>query len=57
MDKEEYMKNLWIKYNKSNNINYLQKACENAPFFGNPEMGKEISKLLGELKILKKNCE
>ena len=57
MDKEEYMKNLWIKYNKSKNINYLQKACENAPFFGNPEMGKEISKLLDELKILKKNCE
>ena len=46
-----------LKYNKSKNINYLQKACENAPFFGNPEMGKEISKLLGELKILKKNCE
>ncbi len=57
MDKEKYMKNLWIKYNKSKNINYLQKACENAPFFGNPEMGKEISKLLGELEILKKNCE
>ena len=54
MDKEKYMKNLWIKYNKSKNINYLQKACENAPFFGSPEMGKEISKLLGELEILKK---
>ena len=57
MDKEEYMRNLWIKYNTSKNINYLQKACENAPFFCNPEIGKEISKLLGELKILKKNCE
>ena len=49
MDKEKYMKDLWIKYNESKNINYLKPACENAPFFGNPEMGKEISKLLGKL--------
>ena len=48
MDKEKYMKDLCIKYNKSKNIKYLQHACENAPFFGNPEMGKEISKLLGK---------
>ena len=57
MKKEKYMKNLWLKYNKSKDINYLQKACENAPFFGNPDMGKEISKLLGELENLKKNSE
>ena len=57
MDKEKYMKDLWIKYNNSKNINYLQQACENAQFFGNPEMGKEISKLLGKLEILKKNYE
>ena len=24
MNKEKYMKDLWIKYNKSKNINYLQ---------------------------------
>ena len=57
MEKEKYMKNLWLKYSKSKKINYLQQACENAPFFGNPDMGKEISKLLGELEILKKNSE
>ena len=57
MEKEKYMKNLWLKYSKSKKINYLQQACENAPFFGNPDMGKEISKLLGELDILKKNSE
>ena len=57
MDNEKYMKDLWLKYIKSKDIIYLKQACENAPFFGNPEMGKEISKLLGELKILKKNCE
>ena len=62
--KEEYNEKVFsgvielaFDYNKSKNINYLQQACENAPFFGNPEMGKEISKLLGKLEILKKNCE
>ena len=44
------MKDLWIKYNKSKNINYLQQACENAPFFGNPDMGSEIALLLAELQ-------
>ncbi len=57
MDKEKYMKDLWLKYKKSKNLSYLKEACENAPFFGNPEMGKEISKLLGKLLSNKKNSE
>ena len=54
MEKNKYMKDLWLKYNKTKNIYYLQQACKNAPFFGNPNIGREISKLLGELKNLKK---
>ena len=57
MDKEKYMKDLWLKYKESKNLSYLKEACENAPFFGNPEMGKEISKLLGKLISNKKNSE
>ena len=57
MDKEKYMKDLWLKYKKSKNLSYLKEACENAPFFGNPEMGKEISKLLDKLLINKKDSE
>lgn len=57
MEKNKYMKDLWLRYDKTKNIYYLQQACENAPFFDNPNIGKEISKLLGELKNLKKNSE
>ena len=57
MEKNKYMKDLWLKYDKTKNIYYLQQACKNAPFFGNPKIGREISKLLGELKNLKKNSE
>jgi len=57
MEKNKYMKDLWLRYDKTKNIYYLQQACKNAPFFGNPNIGREISKLLGELKNLKKNSE
>ena len=50
MDKEIYMKNLWNKYQQTKDLKYLIEACENAPFFGNLKMGKEIAKIL---KIIK----
>tara|TARA_B100000579_G_scaffold241520_1_gene198009 strand:- start:357 stop:512 length:156 start_codon:yes stop_codon:yes gene_type:complete len=48
MDKEKLMTDLWLEYKKSSDIRYLIEACNNAPFFGNPEMGKEIAKKLAE---------
>ena len=48
MDKEKLMTDLWLEYKKSSDIRYLIEACKNAPFFGNPEMGKEIAKKLAE---------
>ena len=50
MDKETYMKNLWNKYQQTKDLKYLIEACENAPFFGNPKMGKEIAKILKKIK-------
>ncbi|MFL2822475.1 MAG: hypothetical protein ACJ0A5_08410 [Candidatus Puniceispirillales bacterium] len=44
MDKETYMKNLWNKYQQTKELKYLIEACENAPFFGNPENGQRDSK-------------
>ena len=34
MDKEEYMKNLWIKYNKSKNIKIRNLVTGGAGFLG-----------------------
>ena len=48
MNKEKLMSNLWLKYKKNSDIRLLIEACNNAPFFGNPEMGKEIAKILAE---------
>ena len=50
MDKEIYMKNLWNKYQQTKDLQFLIEACENAPFFGNPEMGKEIASILKKIK-------
>ena len=50
MDKEVYMKNLWNKYQQTKDLKFLIEACENAPFFGNPEMGKKIAKILKTIK-------
>ncbi len=48
MNIEKLMSDLWLKYKKTSDIRYLIEACNNAPFFGNPEMGKEIAKKLAE---------
>ena len=50
MKKEVYMKNLWNKYQQTKDLKFLIEACENAPFFGNPEMGIEIAKILKSIK-------
>ena len=47
---EEFMKEMWDNYKVTNDIEYLARACENAPFFGQSEMSKEIAKKLRELK-------
>ena len=48
MNKEKLMSDLWLEYKKTSDIKFLIEACNNAPFFGNPEMGKEIAKILAE---------
>ena len=50
MDKEIYMKNLWNKYQQTKDLKFLIEACDNAPFFGNPEMGIEIARILKKIK-------
>ena len=50
MKLEILMQSLWKKYLKTKDINFLAKACEQAPFFGQKEMGKEIAKILRKIK-------
>lgn len=50
MKLETLMQSLWEKYLKTKDVNFLAKACEEAPFFGQKEMGKEIAKILREFK-------
>ena len=49
MDLEILMSDLWEKYLKTKDVKYLAEACEKAPFFGQKQMGKEISKILKNL--------
>ena len=49
MSKEKLMNHLWLEYKRTNDIKFLIKACNEAPFFGNPDMGKEIGKLLTKI--------
>ena len=44
MDLEKLMSDLWKKYLETKDVKYLAEACEKAPFFGQKQMGKEISK-------------
>lgn len=50
MTLEENMKSLWNKYLETKDIKYLAEACEKAPFFGQKDMAKEISKILRSKK-------
>ena len=49
-NKEILMSEMWKSYCSTKDLDYLAKACENAPFFGQSEMLKEIAKKLRELK-------
>ena len=48
MDKKKLMTDLWLKYKKTKDIKFLIEACHEAPFFDNPDMGKEIAKILAK---------
>ena len=50
MKLEILMQSLWKEYLKTKDINFLAKAREKAPFFGQKEMGKEIAKILRKNK-------
>ena len=47
---EALMKSLWQSYKYTKDIGLLIQACNEAPFFGNPDMGREIALLLAELQ-------
>ncbi len=49
MNKQILMNHLWLEYKKTNDINFLIQACNEAPFFGNPGRGKEIGRLLSKI--------
>ena len=47
---EDFMKEMWDNYKATNDIEYLARACEEAPFFGQNEMSLEIAIKLRQLK-------
>ena len=49
-NQEVLMSDMWRGYCNTKDLEYLAKASENAPFFGQSEMSKEIAKKLRELK-------
>ena len=50
VDKEKFMSEIWKRYNETNDMEFLAKACEEAPFFGQNEMAFEIARILRSLK-------
>ena len=52
VDKEKFMSEIWKKYNATKDVEFLAKACEEAPFFGQKEMSLEIARIL---RLVKKN--
>tara|TARA_B100000886_G_scaffold304500_1_gene235776 strand:+ start:765 stop:938 length:174 start_codon:yes stop_codon:yes gene_type:complete len=49
-DKEKFMNEVWKKYKATKDIEFLAKACEEAPFFGQKEMAFKIAQILRSLK-------
>ena len=45
-NKEKSMSELWKQYSATKDIEFLAKACEEAPFFGQEEMALEIARIL-----------
>jgi hypothetical protein len=46
VDKEKLMCEIWKKYSATKDVEFLAKACEEAPFFGQKEMALEIARIL-----------
>ena len=49
-DKEKFMREIWKQYLSTKDIEFLAKACEKAPFFGQKEMAFEIARILRSVK-------
>ena len=49
-DREKFMVEIWKQYNATKDIEFLAKACEEAPFFGQKEMAFEIARILRSVK-------
>ena len=49
-DKEKLMSEIWEQYNATRDVEFLAKACEEAPFFGQKEMAFEIARILRMVK-------
>ena len=49
-DKEKFMSEIWKKYNATKDVEFLAKACEEAPFFGQKELAFEIARILRLVK-------
>ena len=54
IENQNLVENLWKHYQIDKDPKWLAEICLNVPFFDNPEVGKEIAKLL-EGKFQKKN--
>ena len=50
VDKEKFMSEIWKRYNETKDMEFLAKACEEAPFFGQKEMAFEIARILRSVK-------
>ena len=53
VDKEKFMREIWKQYLSTKDIEFLAKACEKAPFFGQKEMAFEIARILRSVKKIK----
>ena len=49
-EKKKFMSEIWEQYSASKDIEFLAKACEEAPFFGQKEMALEIARILRSSK-------
>ena len=46
VNREKFMLVIWKQYKQTKDIEFLAKACEEAPFFGQKEMAFEIARIL-----------
>ena len=50
IDREKFMDEIWKQYNVTKDVEFLAKACEEAPFFGQKDMAFEIARILRSVK-------